>query len=539
MAENLDVLARKKVNQYTKPGPAGFIAFCKECVRIPAGDTESSMFAVPFKLWPEQERAACIIAVERLIIWLKARQVGATFVILAFMLFRALFWLEQEFLIVSLNEKEAKKSIDRLKAMIANLPEWCQPELEICNTTTIKFAHTGSVIEAQASTINAGRGRTPSGLLVDEDAYQLYGKKIIDSALPGMEKRKGWLWRVSTGNGMGNDFERGYHLAEQKKSNFTPIFLPWSADPSRDQAWYDSMTEKHGREYMMEVYPRNSTEAFLASGRPFFDQERIATDISDGLPPFQDGYIEAGKFVPAANGYLRVWEAPKPNTRYVMFSDVAEGLEDGDFCNAYVVPVGRSPRHEVARVRGKMDPGELADVLQAVGEWYSHTGQDADGAPALLAVEANNMGILTNDVLRSRGYLRLYQQRDLQTGVVSDRIGWLTTGGARGTRKLMLGKLQDGYRRGTEKVVDRDCLEEMGNFFHRGPLGKAQVGPGQHDDCIISRAGACALAGMESVAGDAEPPSTLSERDQAIRDSVERMNERRAAMNYGVQELGG
>lgn len=546
MAESLEALANRKVRQYTRKGheAAGFVAFCGECVKIPAGDTESSMFAVPFNLWSEQARAAAIIVVVRLILWLKARQVGATFVVLAFMLYRSLFWHDQEFLIVSLNEKEAKKSLDRIKAMIANLPEWCQPTLEVCNTTTIRIGETGSVIEVQTSTINAGRGRTPTGLLIDEDAYQIYAKKIIDSALPGMEKRKGWLFRVSTANGMGNDFERAWRDAEQGKGGFTPIFLNVFADPNRDQAWYDAMLEKHGREYMMEAYPRFPAEAFLSSGRPFFPHEKVNADLSEKLPEWQDGYLDRGldgkiEFVPQANGYLRVWEKPQPGKRYVGFSDVAEGLEHGDACCAYFLPV-ETPHAEVARVYGRMDPGELADMLELTGEWYGCRIKEAgDDDPALLAVEANNMGILTNDVLRGRGYRRLYYQRDFQTGEVKERVGWLTTGGANGTRKLMLGKFKNKYRIGQAIVRDRECLEEMANFFHRGPAGKPQAGPGQNDDRVIARAGAEVLVELESEPEVVDAPVYASEVERARQEEIKRMTDGANKLNADLVELGG
>jgi hypothetical protein len=541
-------LAIKKVRQYTRVGheAKGFITFCRECVKIPAGDTVSEMFVVPFGLWPEQERAAHIIAVERLIIWLKARQVGATFVILAFILFRALFYMHQEFLIVSLNEKEAKKSLERIKVMIAHLPDWCRPELEVCNTTTVKIAETGSIIEVQTSTVNAGRGRTPTGLLVDEDAYQLYAKKIVDSALPGTEKRKGWLWRVSTGNGMGNDFERTWRLAEQGKMVFKPIFLSWDADPERTQDWYDDLLAKMGRDYMMETYPRNPTEAFLSSGRPFFDMEHVDEDLRQQLPEWRDGYLDRGadgriEFVAQAHGYLRVWAVPEPGKKYVVFSDVAEGLEQGDACAAYVLPVVRGMRSECARVYGRMDPGTLADMLELVGEWYGYREREgaATDAPALLAAEANNMGILTNDVLRGRGYRRLYYQRDFQTGEVKERVGWLTTGGANGTRKLMLGRFQNKYRLRQSVVVDRDCLEEMGNFWHRGAAGKAQAGPGQNDDRVMARAGAEVLADLEAEAEATEEPSEASAMEIARQEELKKLLTRGRDPGRDLVELGG
>jgi len=524
--------AKKLIALFKTGTLEAFEVFCVNCAMITGGDEAHGTATIPFVWWPDQRELARSLCTELEIIVLKPRQMGASWLVLCFFLFRAMFWEGHEYRITSVGEDEAAKALRRIKFMIDHLPPWCRPTLEVSNTTTVKFQETQSWINALPATSNAGRGDTLNGLLSDEAAFQVYAKEIIKSARPALEKRHGSLIVLSTANGMGNHFQEEYVKAQVGQNGYKPHFFAWRADPSRDQKWYDKLLKKHGLEYMHENYPATAAEAFLASGRPYFFQERLNADIEGADAPFHDGYIYAKEFMPMVGGAIRLWVKPDGKPK-VIFVDVAEGLESGDWSNGYVVDV--ATRVEVCRIRGKMDVGELADVSMQIGDWYATT-ENSVRTPALLTIECNNHGIAVTKRCQEAGYSNLYFQRDLRTGEVLERVGWLTT---ETTRRLMLGKFQADYRLGLVRVVDRECLEEMSMFAHRGPRGKAQAPPGKHDDCVVSRAGAHFVATFEVLAPVEEVEEVTSEIGYWMKKDQERLLAGKEQLNAGLQEMGG
>ena len=524
--------ADERLKLYRSNTFAGFEAFCRDCIRITGGDERHGTATIPFIWWSAQRALSESLFVDREVICLKARQLGCTWLVLAYFLYMSMFKSNHEYRITSVGEDEAAKALRRIKFMIDHLPDWCVPTLEISNTTTVKFAESQSWISALPATSNAGRGDTLNGLLSDEAAFQVYAKEIIKSARPALEKRNGSLIVLSTANGMGNHFQEEYVKAQTGQNGYKAHFFAWTADPSRNQKWYDKLLKKHGLEYMHENYPSTASEAFLASGRPYFFQERLNADIEREEDEAHDGYIHLKEFAPMVGGSIRVWERPDGKPK-VVFVDVAEGLESGDWSNGYVVDV--ESRVEVCRIRGKMDVGELADISMQVGEWYA-SGEGTSRYPALLAVECNNHGIAVTKRCQEAGYANLYFQRNLSTGEVLERVGWLTT---ETTRRLMLGRFQADYRLGLVRVRDRECLEEMAMFAHRGPRGKAQAPPGKFDDCVLSRAGAHFISTyaspLEETKEESEPGGA---RMWAAKD-VEKMKEGEVELNGGLVELGG
>jgi hypothetical protein len=179
--------------------------------------------------------------------------------------------------------------------------------------------------------------------------------------------------------------------------------------------------------------------------------------------------------------------------------------------------------------------GEFADVLMQVGEWYGE-GAGMDRMPALLAIEANNMGIATIKRCLESGYRNLWHEHDLRTGEVKERVGWVTN---EVTRRLMLGKYQTEYRMGRLKIVDRDQLEEMALFAHRGPRGKAQAPPGKCDDTIVSYGVTLFVATYEGPAEEKPEVEMVGARGAAMLDIKKMLEGTGEPYNQGVEELGG
>jgi hypothetical protein len=535
-----DRQAIKRINLYRKGTLAAFEAFNKDGIKITGGkDSIGDTLAISFKWWPAQREyaeALCDDVIHK-IITDKPRQMGATWLVCDWLLFMAMFRYGHEYRIVSIGEDEASKALRKVHFMWEHLPDWCRAELEIDNTTTMKFAATGSWISAIPATKNAGKGDSLNGLLCDEAAYQVYAKEIVDSAKPALEKRGGKLIINSTME-PGTYFAEEYIKAQKGQGGYKVFFFDCWADPNRDQAWYDRELAENGQEYMSLNYPRTWEESLTAKSTLYFDGSRTTHDLKAESEGYIDGFFDGPEFIPKAKGFVRMWEKRDKGDKYVIFADTAEGLPWGDFDNAYVVSVSRNI--EVCRIRGKFDPGEYGDMLMEVGEYYAH-GEGTDSIPALLAIEANNHGIAVTKHCLEANYRNLYYEHDLKTGAVKGhgRIGWMTNPGKGGTRSLMLGKFKKNYRIGLVKVRDRECLEEM-SIFAYDKSGKACAPPGKNDDCVMSRAGAHIVASFEYPAEAAEPPSALAGARYVAQQDIEKLKSGAGdALNQGVEELGG
>jgi hypothetical protein len=460
----------------------GFIAWCKDCVKIESGSEELGTKVSPFILWPAQEEVVRkLFSGKKFFLILKARQLGLTTLCLAFFLWRAIFLDAQDYRCISINEDLAKElKRDKLDFMYKNLPIYLKPALAADNTSTMRFAVTEGMLKMMPTTAVAGRSETTDGLLSDEDAMNPFAKDIRISAIPSLEKRGGFYLKVSTADGYGNDFEQEWHKAVRGESLFEPIFLPWMADPNRDQKWYDQMLRENGQEFMHQEYPAAPEEAFLASGRPFFDMARLGRFLADKERPFIQGYLYKGRFVKSQNGSLKIWKAPKKDHSYAIFGDVARGLESGDWSIWDVEDMATN--EQVAELRLHCDTHEFAALGFELGIFYK---------TALLAPEDNDCGIATAMELQFLRYPNLYYDRNPITGRVNFQPGFNTNVK---TRRLVLARMQADFRLGKVHVNSKTCFQEMSTFAHHKSTGKPQAQEGCHDDCVMARAGAHWLA---------------------------------------------
>src|SRR5262245_27300826 len=79
-----------------------------------------------FALWPAQLQVLNRLMTERLLVILKARQLGMTWLLLGFALWLLLFRPIATILVFSKRDDEAMELLDRLKQMYQRLPRWLQ-----------------------------------------------------------------------------------------------------------------------------------------------------------------------------------------------------------------------------------------------------------------------------------------------------------------------------------------------------------------------------------------------------------------------------
>ena len=230
---------------------------------------------------------------------------------------------------------------------------------------------------------------------------------------------------------------------------------------------------------MQQEYPNNPEEAFLSTGTPSFDVEKVKMGraAAEKTPPIAkyECILGTGQWMFRIDGDLLVWEEPRPGTPYLISCDPSEGLPHGDFHSLSVW--NHLTHQQAAHAHFKIPAYDLATFLFHLGNRYNK---------ARIAAERNNTGILVVERLfRDFHYANLYVEViDLPPHKPRKRYGWHTSENSRhlivGTLKYKVYQLNTGIR----------CVEAFDEmlFFKRQDDGKEAADSGQFDDRVIDAA---------------------------------------------------
>ncbi|HAA04781.1 MAG TPA: hypothetical protein DCE18_15650, partial [Syntrophobacteraceae bacterium] len=152
---------------------------------------------IRFELWPGQAEVTAKLLSAKLLAALKARQLGITWLIAAYCLWRSIFRANELIIVISAKEDLAVEFLDRVKYMFDRLPGWLRPPVLKRTTTELSFGVESrdakgdlvvighqSTIKSIPSTPDAGQSKTISLLVMDETALNRYCKEIWGSAKP-------------------------------------------------------------------------------------------------------------------------------------------------------------------------------------------------------------------------------------------------------------------------------------------------------------------------------------------------------------------
>ena len=265
-------------------------------------DRDSQETAIPFSLWPEQRKALNKMLSNRLIIILKARQLGLTWMTLVYSVWKML--TRTGYSIVALSKKEepdAKELIRRVKFILNHLPMWMVREKSkapenysglIWESTALKVTinHPGkepSTFQSMSSAPDSGRSFTANLVLLDEWAFQEYAEEIWAGAYPLINRPTGGqVIGLSTGK-RNTLFETEWNRAMTGTSGFVPIFLPWTTDIRRTREWYEQTKIDLPNSYRNE-YPTNPADAFSVGAGAFFEEWDEDVHVIDHFEPTKE-----------------------------------------------------------------------------------------------------------------------------------------------------------------------------------------------------------------------------------------------------------
>lgn len=447
-----------------------FLYFCETYAFI----RHPSKGKIPFVLRQSQIETVDAWLGNRWTIVLKARQIGFSTLCSIYSFWLTYFYRDRQVILISKGEREASMLLDHAKYVYQFMPEWMRLMGPMGNPTLTSWKMSNnSKLLSMPSASNPARGATAFLIVVDEIAFLPDSENAWASIEP-VVNMGGSCIMLSTANGEGNLFHKVWVGAKQEANRFKGIFFPWWAS-DRDEAWYEEQCRDLPEWQVAQEYPSNPEEAFLKSGRPVFDLEKLASIPT--AEPKRKGRLDITKEGVAFaedGGNLSVWEDPVVDGTYVIGADVAMGLEHGDWSSAHVI---NARTGELAATWwGKAEPDLFGGyVLHRLGEWYNN---------ALIGVENNNHGLTTVTSLRDNQYPNMYRQRNQAKRMMTqtETLGWSTN---RATKPLMIDELAKAVRDDSVKLRDPLTISEMRTFVREGD-GKMHGSP--HDDRVMSLA---------------------------------------------------
>lgn len=229
-----------------------------------------------FELRPAQLYALNHFNTHRYSLTLKARQIGWSTLVAAHAFYCAFFGEAREIIFLSRGEREATQLMTKVKYGYKYLPSWLLdrgPRVRADHQQRMLFDN-GSSIVSMPSASDPARGSSAWLVVVDEWAF-LPNAEDAWSSIEPVADVGGRIIGLSTANGSGNFFHQLWVDAETGNNNFRTMFFPWSANEDRDQDWYESKRISMSEWQLAQEYPSTAEEAFIKSGRPYFDLTAI------------------------------------------------------------------------------------------------------------------------------------------------------------------------------------------------------------------------------------------------------------------------
>lgn len=254
-------------------------------------------------------------------------------------------------------------------------------------------------------------------------------------------------------------------------------FTPISENRENLRAgYYEELTATWPRILVRRFVEGERIDIFV--GVPRFDLDLLDKMRQEAIEPSFRGWLRDSdtnilKVRPEANreGWVRMWQEPKINQRYVIGADVAEGLEGLAYSAAYVLNC--DDLSIAAAFHGHLGPELYGGELAKLGKVYNN---------ALIGVESNNHGILTLAALKNVGYPRIFFQPNIETrNRKSERLGWQTT---TRTRPMMIDGIAD-YLDSDGRIIDAELINEL-MTMGIGPDGVARPQEGCFSDRVFA-----------------------------------------------------
>ncbi len=421
--------------------------------------------------------------VNRDIIILKARQLGISWLVTAYAIWKAIFYPNTSVLFLSQTGTDAAKLIGggdsgaegKVKFIYSHLPKWMRPELGRNSGEKLDFAN-GSSLEALMSTDNAGRGTEARIVIRDELEFHPCAAINYASIRPSIDSG-GQLIDLSTVDKRisinASHFKSRYVKSKEKGSATTSIFLPWQSRPVRQDGmtlekwWEKEIVPNYSESEREQEYPASEKEALSVLGSVgFFDEKALKQMKQEILEPIETDW-------PTFNGVLKIYKPPVVGEKYCVFTDPSDGVEDP----FHTVVIKHSTGEGVAEANAKVK----ADICAKYHDIIVRSYNDAWNS-----YEVNgNVGGTFDATIKNLNTPNVAPRRDSEGKIPKDKRGWYTTPPM---KRKMLWDLEEDVRNREVISHDKETIEEFEGFIQPAG-GEPQATGGMHDDRVMAWAG--------------------------------------------------
>ena len=456
-----------------------FPRFLRWCMIVEPPTLESPGGIIPFQLWKSTRVIIKALLSKRLIVILKSRQIGASWIIAAYVLWYALHKRGANILLFSKGEGEAAELLDKCKRIYNHLPPFFKLEMDPKSTVEIGFPFMESKIKALAATSTAGISFTASLVVCDEHEEHPFAVDNFMSAKPTIDaggqfvsiftvnkKKASTLAKTLFKGAPGN----GYSAVDGEGNGFTPLFFPYWVRPGRDENWYKRkmaetpVVELEGLTpelYMEQNYPRSVEEALRPTSTvSAFDLkvlEEMLEDVSRPIKITAEGIDTR---------VVKLYKDPVLGGRYIGATDTSHGV-GLDFSVTVVMNVRTG--EVVGDIMNKnMSPEELAAHSVKLMELFQK--------PTWF-IETNDWGQVT--------LVRAQALNNRQLGGTTDKRGSRTLGLRTGpaNRPVIWGDLIPAINGHQITIHNADGIRQFMDVIRNAENGgRVEAMSGGHDD---------------------------------------------------------
>lgn len=434
---------------------------------------------------------------------------GLSVITAGFVVWTLLFKNDQSVLIIANDRNGAVRFLTTVKQFLNYLPRFLLPteENHKDNETEIVFAkkENGIVkpankVKAVAAGRNAGRGETPTLLIMDEAAFIENADSIWTAASPALSATKGKCIMISTPFGTGNLYHKTWVAATKEEGTFKQTSIHWTQHPVFSIGMEEKMDE-YGRMYWTSPWYEAESEK-LNHDRVKISQELdlsfegsralvIESHLTDRYkkeltgkerPPLFYNFKQDGSGFTTINTNFWIWKKPEINEHFIISADVGRG-DGADYSTIQIL--NAVTLEQVGEYQGKIPPDLFASIIYKVAMEYNK---------AYVVIECNSFGLATCLTLKNHlkyDYRRIYHSKSIKKlvnhhfSVAVDEDGEIpgfqTT---KDTRTLIIAAITSYVRESKIKINSIRLLTEFETFIYNNT--KAEHAPGFHDDLIIA-----------------------------------------------------
>ena len=328
---------------------------------------------VPFEMYDFQREMVDKFHENRFTICKLPRQSGKSTIIVSYLLHYVLFNDNVNVAILANKSSTARDLLGRLQLAYEHLPKWMQQGVLNWNKGSLELEN-GSRIVAASTSSSAVRGSTFNIIFLDEFAYvpNNIAEEFFSSVYPTISSgKKSKVMIVSTPHGM-NMFYKLWMDAVNKKNDYVPTEVHWSAVPGRDEKWKEQTIRNTSESQFQTEFECE----FLGSVDTLINASKIKSMVA---------------IDPKRSGSFDVWEQPKKGHIYTVCVDVARGISN-DYSAAIVIDCTKAPYKIVAKYRDNdIKPIVFPSIIQKLGNAYNK---------AYVLIEINDLGQQVADAMQ-------------------------------------------------------------------------------------------------------------------------------------------